>query len=306
MTRTPTPSCVLRLALCVALAGCGGSAPAPPAQVVSPGMRGVLTDLVLPGSELEAKPRDTHEAPIVLRVLAARPHGTDFRYDLEWYGLEPGPHDLRDFLQRVDGSAMTGVPAIPVTVTDILAARAKDPARRDEEFIHPIAPGALPSLGGYTALLWAGGIAWGIGVLALLLLRRRAASAAAGPEAPATFADRLRPLVQQAMAGTLPSPEQARLERMLVAFWRAKLDLAGVPAAEALTRLRAHDDAGALLRQLEAWLHMPPGRRTVVAVATLLAPYRALPADAYERLLDEGPGGGRVVSAARPARQVEP
>lgn len=276
--RARLASRVSYLAFGAALAGCGGSAPASSAHVVSPGVRDVVVSLVIPGTELEATPRESHEPPIVLRVTAAYPHGTDYRYDLEWYGLEPGPHDLRDYLQRVDGSSMAGVPSIPVTVVDVLGPRAR-------EGTHALRPAPLPRLGGYTALLWAGAVCWGVGLLALLFLRRRARAAAGAAQAPATFADRLRPLVEQAMAGTLPSPEQARLERMLVAFWRAKLDLGERPAAEALRALREHAEGGALLRQLETWLHVPPGRRTPVDVATLLAPYRAMPADAYERLL---------------------
>ena len=66
-----------------------------------------------------------------------------------------------------------------------------------------------------------------------------------------------------------------RLERLLLAFWRRRCDLAGLEPAAALARLRAHPEAGALLRGTDAWLHQPPGRAETVDVEALLAPYRA-------------------------------
>ena len=42
---------------------------------------------------------------MVVRIVAAYPHGDAYRYDLEYYALEPGTFDLRDYLQREDGSS---------------------------------------------------------------------------------------------------------------------------------------------------------------------------------------------------------
>ena len=54
---------------------------------------------------------------------------------------------------------------------------------------------------------------------------------------------------------------------------RLRLGLDGLEPVAALVRLRAHPEAGALLRGTDAWLHQPPGR-VAVDVAALLAPYR--------------------------------
>ena len=60
-------------------------------------MPGRLEGVVLPGPELEGEAsRRPQASTIVLRVARVYPHGTAFRYDLEYYGLEPGTHDLRD------------------------------------------------------------------------------------------------------------------------------------------------------------------------------------------------------------------
>src|SRR5438105_39543 len=49
------------------------------------GMTQRIDQIVLPGSELEAKPLGDRQAPVVLRIGSASPHGTAFRYDLVYY-----------------------------------------------------------------------------------------------------------------------------------------------------------------------------------------------------------------------------
>ena len=58
---------------------------------------------------------------------------------------------------------------------------------------------------------------------------------------------------------------------------------------EALRRLRGHEQAGALIRALESWLHRPEGGTTVDVVA-LLAPYRDVAASGEAE--GEGTGAG--------------
>jgi hypothetical protein len=234
------------------------------------GMPAKIDGLLLPGSELEAKPLD-RKAPVVLRVLNTYPHGTlGFRYDLEWYGLEPGTFDLREALRRKDGSPTGDVPPIKVQVNPLLPPGQVVP--------NAVQPHGTPSLGGYQTLLIAGGVVWVVGLLAILLLGRRKRRAEADESKPLTVADRLRPLVEKAMAGQLSLTEQAALERTLLAFWRTRLHLEHTRPVEAIGRLRAHPEAGALLNQLEAWLHRPaPANES--DVATLLRPYRHAPAN---------------------------
>ena len=86
------------------------------------GMRGRIEQLVVPGSELEVKPLDDPRTPVVLRIVAVYPHGTAHRYDLEYWSLEPGTFDLRDYLRRKDGSTMENVPALRVEFASVLPA----------------------------------------------------------------------------------------------------------------------------------------------------------------------------------------
>ncbi len=236
------------------------------------GMQARIEQLVLPGSELEAKPLVDRRSPIVVRVTGAFAHGDSYRYDLAYFGLEPGEYNLADFLQRKDGSAVDDLPEIKVVIVTVLPPGQVEPNALSSE--------KAADLGGYRMQLVIGAAIWLVGLWVLLFGgRRKAASGTVGEGPPKSLADRLRPTVEQAIAGDIEADRLAELERMLVAFWRRRLDLESMTAAEAIIELRDHDEAGLLLRQLEQWLHRPDGGESV-DVAELLKPYRNLPPDA--------------------------
>ncbi|MBL8857729.1 MAG: hypothetical protein JNL28_04370 [Planctomycetes bacterium] len=232
-----------------------------------------VTDLVIEGSEVEALPIDP-KAPLAVRIVAVRPHGTTFRYDIEYVALEAGEFDAAAALKRKDGSAAP-IPAIPVRAESKLG----------PGIVRPHAPklGDVPGLGGYRTLMIALGVVWlaGLAVLVWLGRKRRQATAAAHARRAQTLSERLRDLVQRAHAGELSERERAELEMSLVAHWRRRLALHDQPASAVLPRLRAHPEAGPLLVALEEWLHAPPPRPPV-DMQRLLAPYRDLQDDELE------------------------
>jgi hypothetical protein len=249
----------------------GGAIPETPVGI---GRR--LEQIVIPGPELEVVPHDDRKSPVRLRIVAVNPHGTAFRYDLEYQGLEPGSFDLKAYLRRKDGSALTDVPALPVKVVAILP-----PGQ-----VEPNAPtlGRPPVTGGYLVAQIVMGAAWTAGLLAVLyfgFLRRKRAPISEEAARPKSLADRLKPLVDDAMAGRLSQPELARLERTLIAYWRRRLQLEGAEPEQAIVALRGHAEAGPLLEQLDTWLHRP-GTAGSVDPVRLLTPYRHLPPDALE------------------------
>jgi hypothetical protein len=239
------------------------------------GMSGTLEGVVLPGSELEAKPLTDRKSKVVLRVVRVYPHGSAFRYDLEYSGLEPGTHDLRQYLQRKDGSPLGELPPLVVKVNPVLPPGQVQPNKLEIE--------KGPRLGGYQVLVIAAVAVWALGFLVLVgsffFPRRKKARVAS--DRPVSLAERLRPLVEGAMAGTLSRPELANLERALLAYWRKRLRLEGAEPGEAVAAMREHPQAGPLLAQLEAWLHRP-GPPAPVDVGKLLAPYRDLPPEAID------------------------
>lgn len=255
---------------------CYGSASAEGPRQTTVGMTGRIEQLVLPGSELEAIPNEDRKTPVVLRVVRVFPHGTAFRYDLEYQGLEPGEFDLKQHLRRKDGSSAADLPAIPVRVSALLPAGQVRP--------NPLEIRQAPSVGGYRTLQLVAGAAWVLGLLAIVyfgFLRRPKRQAAADAARPLSLADRLRPLVDGAIAGKLSQPQLASLERTLLAFWRKRLHLEQADPEQAIQALRGHADAGPLLEQLEVWLHRP-GAAGAVDPGRLLEPYQHLPADALE------------------------
>jgi hypothetical protein len=208
------------------------------------------------------------DSAILLRIADAQRDGDATIYEVRYIGNYAGEFDLRDYLQRASGDALTNVAAANVHVASVL------PNDHSGELL-PLRGAGLPWPWPYRVLAAIAAIAWlaPAAIFAVLRWRKKNALAPAILADVPSLADRLRPLVAAAIAGR-SSPEQlAQLERMLLGFWRTKLGLDNLPANEALEKLREHPEAGRLLRSLDAWLHEPPGRREV-DVSALLAPYQ--------------------------------
>ena len=135
------------------------------ASATTVGMPARIEQLVLPGTELEAKPIEDRRTPVVLRIVNSYPHGSAFRYDIVYYGLEPGEFDLKDSVRRKDGSPITDVPSIPIKIEPVLPPGQIEP--------HRLALAPAPFLGGYRLLLIVGGLVWAAGLAAILLAGRR-------------------------------------------------------------------------------------------------------------------------------------
>lgn len=241
----------------------------------SVGMRVNLTDFVIPGSAVQAKPVvDPGRADALVRIKHEYTHGSGFRYDIEITPFIEGDLDLGDYLERKDGTSMDDVPDLPIFVEAML----------DPDVLQPKDPDVPQpgKVGGYRKLQFAVGAAWFLGLLALIFAFRRKPevdSTGAGV-ARLSLADRLRPLVEEARKSELSNERRAELERLLVAHWRKRKGLDDMPAAKAVAQLRSDDEAGPLLRQLEEWLHRPvDASRSAVDVAALLAPYEHVTAE---------------------------
>jgi hypothetical protein len=225
------------------------------------------------GAPLESKPF-AENTPLVLRVgeatevPAAGKSAAARIYKLHYVGVRAGQYDLRDYLVRVDGSPPLDVEPIPVAVTELLP---PDHAG-DLEAAPP-----LPSTKAwsYRTLLYGAGLAWSLPLAWFILarLRRRSPPPPVQSVPPLSIEAQLQALAEAASAGRLDPADQARLERLLIAWWRECLDLGKLPTTELLAELSRRPQTSELLCQLESWLYRPPGAAPV-DVATLLAPYR--------------------------------
>jgi hypothetical protein len=270
-----------RACLTIGLSWAAAGASSGPRSTSTVGMPAMVEQVVLSGTELEVRPIEDRRAPVVLRITAAYPHGSAFRYDLSYYGLEPGEYDLKELLRRKDGTPASDLPPIQVKVNPTLPPGQVEP--------HALMLGQSPSLGGYRLLLALGGSLWCAGLAAILLLGRHKRSLAeAATSRPVTLADSLRPLVDAAVAGKLDRGQHAELERLLIGYWRRRLNLEQARPPDAIAAMREHPEAGPLLRKLEEWLHRPDDESGPVDVADLLRPYQNLASHA----LEEGSGVG--------------
>ena len=242
-------------------------------------------ELVIEGSLLEVRP-PALETALILRIDSASPHGTAWRYDFEYYGLEPGSYDLVQFLRREDGSEITELEPITVIVESGLPPGQVLP--------HQIQAGETPELGGYTKMLWTLGGFWLLGSALWFLSSRRSDGEDTDlrASAPLSLAELLAPLVERGMAGELPTAEQAQLELMLIAVWRKRLDLESADVGEALKTLKAHPEAGPLLLELERWLHSPDASSDLDLTA-LLKPYHGLSLSEWDE------AAARLISAQK-------
>jgi hypothetical protein len=151
---------------------------------------------------------------------------------------------------------------------------------------NPLEKKALPVIGSYKNKMIVLSILWVIGLVALVMFGRfRKAEEIRVSTGGETLADRLKPMVEKAMHGEMSMEEQAGLERMMLTFWQKQLNLQEVSAAQAIRKLREHDEAGPIFRALEDWLHRPEPVVSEVKLAELLEPYRNLPAEELEETL---------------------
>jgi hypothetical protein len=238
---------------------------------VSVGMPLRLSDVILPGTELEVIPLSDRKLPGSLRIVRTLPHGSAHRYEFEFQGFDPGTQDLRKYLRRKDGTSTTELPAIPVEVESLLP--------KGQILPTEVEAGIMPSLGGYEIAMIVAGVFWFLGFIWIVagFFKRREEDESLQLQ-PKTVADRLKPLIEGAIAGKLSPTELAALERNLLAFWRKRLKLDTGDAAESMAKLRANPEAGPLLEQLEIWLHRP-GQAEVVDISKLLTPYQSIAAE---------------------------
>lgn len=242
------------------------------------GIEGKAT-IALPRGDYQTRPLDDR-TELILRIdkvttVASNEH----RYDFFYMGLEPGAYNLADFLIRPDGTRPDELGTFRLQVSSLL------PEQHDGK-LNAYEPRLFPAIGGYRVVLGLLAFLW-IGSLALYLFltrKKRVVEPIAVVPAPPSFAERLRPLVEDAAAGRLNVEGQANLERLLMGYWREKLSLPDMRMADALGRLKAHREAGELLRALERWLHQP-GSATAQEIGSLLQPYRGV------QTTNPGPGG---------------
>jgi len=235
------------------------------------GIEGVATH-DLPRPDYRPRPLDDR-TELILRIGSITGIANhQYRYQLHYMGLEPGDYRLADYLMRPDGSRPTELEEVQLTVRETLP-------RDHSGVLTPHRPGVFAFIGGYRLLLGLLGLLWlgGIAAFAWSYRNRQVVSPPVDVIPPPSFAERLQPLAEAAAAGRLSAGDKAEMERLLMGYWREKLGLLDLKMSEALARLKAHTQAGELLRAVERWLHQRSGKPAEEEVHRLLDPYRHVP-----------------------------
>ena len=235
---------------------------------VTVGMSGVVTQVILPGTELTVRDANPRTTPIALRIDDVYAHGEGFRYDLTWFGLEPGTHNLCDYLTRKDGTTTDNLPPIAVTVNSILLPEQVRPHAPD--------PGLLSRRGGYRVMMNLAVVVWVLGLLAIIFVGRagRQKLSAAASETILSPVDHMRRLVDYGLkSGSLSVEDKADLDIRILNFWRERRQLDDLSPGDALAKLKNDDEAGPLLLGLERWFYSrhAPDREEIMSLLEPLA-----------------------------------
>ena len=261
--------CSTRL-FCLAIGAtmaCGGAP--------TPGVEGRAT-LECARGDLEGMPF-SDRSPVLVWINAKNQmdgEAKQYRCDLRYVIFVPGEYNLIHYLRTPEGEIPKGIDPLPVSCITLLP-----PGHDGSLSFQSLSP--LPSLSGYYLFLGVFLAFWvTAGVLLWRWLHPHETTVAPIPSDPEkTWADHLRPLVEQAAIRPLSPAEQGRLDSLLIACWRHRLGLEGVSVLGSLARIRSDGEAGALLEALDRWIYAPTSGSAPTDVAALLAPYRDLKVD---------------------------
>lgn len=224
------------------------------------GLPTTLNDVYIPGKKVEPIPRKDFSSSIVVRILDIKPAADGFRYDFSLYGLDPGTHSLKDYLQYIHDKSPVTQLTQNLTITTV---KPLDTLPAPEKITH----NSPPKLGGYRLLIITLGVLWFLILLAILFYKKKNTEVREIPKKEPTLKERLIPLVLAAAKNDLDDQERATLERLILGHWKEQLP------EKSLAELRQHPESSPLLLQLENWLHSPNPSINQLQISTLLAPY---------------------------------
>ena len=143
----------------------------------------LLIDIYIPGGEVKPLPRRDRTPPIVVRLLETKPAQDGFRYDFEITALDPGKHQLADYLSAVDPAVPPELPDILLDVSSGLPPGLVLPHEQPEA--------ELPELGGYRTKMTVAAAAWLAGLIGIIVWKRRKSDVQSEDPAAPGLAERL-------------------------------------------------------------------------------------------------------------------
>jgi hypothetical protein len=206
-----------------------------------------------------------------VRIAQVTQQGASKVYDVRYLVNIEGDHDLIGYLMTDNGSALTGLPSFTVHGDPKLSKELEARVRETEAI-------GIEVRGHYKATLVVLFVLW-IGWLFMLIFYGRPKKAAPVIIVPdLTPAEQLQALLQQLEGGELTAVQKARLEMLLLRYWREGLVAEDLPMREVLGIIARGERTGDALLRLQRWLHRPASGVEKSEIAALIRSLLSAPA----------------------------
>jgi len=202
------------------------------------------------GPRLVARPY-RRGASVNVRIAEESLQDSHRVYDVRYVVNLPGEFDLKDYLGSADGQPLDGLPSFKIRGLTRLTKDIETRIRELEDVGVHIGHWYYETLAGLGAawVLWLAGLIW-IG-------RPKRAQLSAAPPPKPSLAEQIARYLESLAGEGLSLDDKARLEILLVCYWRQRLGLADDRMAAACRQIRVDPRLGPAYEALEAWLHDP-------------------------------------------------
>jgi hypothetical protein len=223
------------------------------------------------GPELDVKPY-RFGVPVNLRIAGSVKEGQFTIYDVRYLLNAGGEFDITEFLRAKDGSSVDDLPEFKVIGLEKLSQGMDTHIEQVEEMGVQIWHYYYEVMAMVMAL-------WIIWLFLLIFYGhpKKETPVEAEPELP--FEERLMEYVKKMEAGSLDDMAKARLEILLLSWWRQKLDLSHKSMSETSRDIKESPECGAAAKLLEKWIHAPASDELSQEVAASLKPFTVCSGD---------------------------
>ncbi len=184
-------------------------------------------------------------------------------YDVRYLVNREGEHDLIEYLMSDNGAALSGLPSFKVKGDPKLSKELEARVKETEDI-------GIEVSGHYQATLVGLFVFWILWLLVLIFWRRPQKPVLVPVKVPLTVAEQLRVLLGELEQGGLTAEQKARLEMLLLRYWREGLVSADAPMAEVLAAIARGERTGEALDHLQRWLHRPSSGVADAEIATIV------------------------------------
>lgn len=215
------------------------------------------------GSRVQSRADQSPTSTVLVRVspLAGGTGGAPLRQRVEFIGTVAGTFDLRDFIEREDGRAITELAALPIVIGSQLPADAGTD-------LYSSGSSRFNWAAHYRLLLWSAIAIWAVIPVAYFALRAMRRPTAIPPIAvvapPPSIESQLIEAIRSSAARPLTADERGQLELLVFRYFGGAATPSGVSGmdiAETFRRVRENPETRPVITALERWLHAHDGER---------------------------------------------